>query len=64
MRSTIDLGHNLGLNVVAEGVEDEATFDLLGELGCDAAQGYYIARPMPVAALEQWLADSTWGRPS
>jgi EAL domain-containing protein (putative c-di-GMP-specific phosphodiesterase class I) len=61
VRSTSDLGHILGLSVVAEGVEDERTLDLLGEIGCDAAQGYFIARPMPVAALEQWLADSTWG---
>jgi diguanylate cyclase (GGDEF)-like protein/PAS domain S-box-containing protein len=64
VRSTSDLGHILGLSVVAEGVEDERTLDLLGEIGCDAAQGYFIARPMPVAALEQWLGDSSWGRPS
>jgi diguanylate cyclase (GGDEF)-like protein/PAS domain S-box-containing protein len=65
VRSTSDLGHILGLSVVAEGVEDERTLELLGDIGCDAAQGYYIARPMPVAALEQWLTDSTWrARPS
>jgi EAL domain-containing protein (putative c-di-GMP-specific phosphodiesterase class I) len=65
VRSTSDLGHILGLNVVAEGVEDERTLELLDDIGCDAAQGYYIARPMPVAGLEHWLAASTWGaRPS
>jgi diguanylate cyclase len=45
VRSTIDLGHNLGLTVVAEGVEDNATLDELGEYGCDLVQGYLIARP-------------------
>jgi diguanylate cyclase (GGDEF)-like protein len=47
VRSTIDLGHNLGLRVVAEGVEDMATLDRLRLLGCDLVQGYGIARPMP-----------------
>jgi len=44
VRSTSDLGHNLRLTVVAEGVEDEPTLELLGSYGCDAAQGYHIAR--------------------
>ena len=47
VRSTADLAHNLGLNVVAEGVEDQWTLDLLASFGCDQAQGYHIARPMP-----------------
>ncbi len=47
VRSTIDLGHNLGLRVVAEGVEDMATLDRLRLLGCDLVQGYGIAKPMP-----------------
>jgi diguanylate cyclase (GGDEF)-like protein len=47
VRSTIELGHALGLRVVAEGVEDLATLDALGQLGCDLAQGYFIAMPMP-----------------
>jgi diguanylate cyclase (GGDEF)-like protein len=47
VRSTSDLGHNLGLSVVAEGVENERTLQLLGAIGCDGAQGYHIARPMP-----------------
>jgi EAL domain-containing protein (putative c-di-GMP-specific phosphodiesterase class I) len=55
VRSTISLGHNLGLNVVAEGVEDEAAWRLLAEAGCDRAQGYYLARPMPAGDVVRWL---------
>jgi diguanylate cyclase (GGDEF)-like protein/PAS domain S-box-containing protein len=51
VRSTIELAHNLGLRVVAEGVEDEATARLLTELGCDEAQGYHLGRPQPAAAI-------------
>jgi EAL domain-containing protein (putative c-di-GMP-specific phosphodiesterase class I) len=47
VRSTIELGHALGLRVVAEGIEDEATLDLLRQLKCDFAQGYFISRPVP-----------------
>ena len=60
VRSTADLAHNLGLNVVAEGVEDQWTLDLLATFGCDQAQGYHIARPMPAAAFTGWLGDSSW----
>ena len=60
VRSTIDLGHNLGLTVVAEGVEDEDVWNKLGLLGCDAGQGYYMARPMPAMQLNNWLAESPW----
>jgi diguanylate cyclase (GGDEF)-like protein len=55
VRSTIDLGRNLGLNVVAEGVETEAVWEELGELGCDYAQGWFLGRPMPAAELAEWL---------
>jgi diguanylate cyclase (GGDEF)-like protein len=55
VRSTIDLGRNLGLSVVAEGVETEAVWDELTELGCDYAQGWYLGRPMPAAELAAWL---------
>jgi diguanylate cyclase len=55
VRSTIDLGHNLGLHVVAEGVENRDTWDQLAALGCDTAQGYHLGRPMPAADLERWL---------
>jgi EAL domain-containing protein (putative c-di-GMP-specific phosphodiesterase class I) len=54
--STIDLAHNLGLLVVAEGVEDAATAQLLRELGCDQMQGYYVSRPLDAAAFETWAA--------
>jgi EAL domain-containing protein (putative c-di-GMP-specific phosphodiesterase class I) len=46
VRSTIDLGHALGMRVVAEGIEDGATLELLRTLGCDLAQGYFIGRPL------------------
>jgi diguanylate cyclase (GGDEF)-like protein len=51
VRSTIDLAHNLGLRVVAEGVEDYETWVQLAELGCDMAQGYYVSRPVPAGQL-------------
>lgn len=53
VRSTIDLAHELGLRVVAEGVEDQATLRLLHSMGCDFAQGYFVGRPMPADALRQ-----------
>jgi diguanylate cyclase (GGDEF)-like protein len=55
VRSVVDLGHNLGLQIVAEGVEDHQTWDQLAQLGCDAAQGYFLARPMAPADLIAWL---------
>jgi EAL domain-containing protein (putative c-di-GMP-specific phosphodiesterase class I) len=57
VRTAIDLGHNLGLTVVAEGVEGEEHVDALRALGCDVAQGFHYARPMPAAQLSQLLAD-------
>ena len=63
VRSTIDLAHNLGLKVVAEGVEDQATLDLLDEYGCDEAQGYYFSPPLPSDALMSWLESSPFGLP-
>ena len=51
----VDLGHRLGRRVVAEGVEDEATWQLLQQLGCDSAQGYWMGRPMPAADFVPWL---------
>jgi len=58
--STIGLGHNLGLRVTAEGVEDGATWDRLAALRCDLAQGYYLGRPLPPADLLGWLEASPW----
>jgi len=49
VRSVIELGHSLGFVVTAEGVEDEASLALLRQFGCDYAQGYFIARPLPAA---------------
>jgi EAL domain-containing protein (putative c-di-GMP-specific phosphodiesterase class I) len=56
VRSTIDLAHNLGLSVVAEGVESAAAWLLLRELGCDEAQGYHMSRPLPLAELAAFAA--------
>ncbi len=61
VRSTVDLGHNLGLTVVAEGVETQLAWDKLKELGCDAAQGYFMGRPVASAELEKWIRQSPWG---
>jgi EAL domain-containing protein (putative c-di-GMP-specific phosphodiesterase class I) len=58
VRSTIELAHDLGLRVIAEGVEDQATWDLLVELGCDLAQGYHMSRPLPERELRRWLAEN------
>lgn len=55
VRSVVDLGANLGLRVVAEGVEDTETWHQLVRLGCDLAQGYLLARPMPLAQVGSWL---------
>ena len=57
VRSILDLGANLNLDVVAEGVETERVRDLLADLGCGAIQGYYLARPMAPDQLLGWLAD-------
>ena len=57
VRSTIELGHNLGLQLVAEGVEDLATWQLLLPLGCDVLQGYYISRPLPADRFGAWLRE-------
>ena len=58
VRSTVSLGHDLGLSVVAEGVEDDATWDRLRAFGCDLIQGYVVARPLFPAALAEWLDDA------
>jgi len=57
VRSVIDLAHNFDLRAVAEGVEDEATFSMLREMGCDAAQGYYAAPPMAAEDLILWWPE-------
>lgn len=62
VRSVVDLAHNLGLKVTAEGLEEGAAWGLLGELGCDIAQGYWIAKPMPAEQLPAWVA--AWVAPT
>jgi diguanylate cyclase (GGDEF)-like protein len=70
VRSTIDLAHNLGLKVVAEGVENQATQEKLALLGCDAAQGFHISRPLPADEITKRLNNPSpgllerWLRPS
>jgi diguanylate cyclase (GGDEF)-like protein/PAS domain S-box-containing protein len=61
VRTVIDLAHNLGKQVCAEGVENEVAWHALRMLGCDLAQGFWIARPMPAEELMQWLVRTSWG---
>jgi diguanylate cyclase (GGDEF)-like protein len=62
VESTVDLGHNLGLVVVAEGVEDDSTAAALDELGCDIAQGYHFAKPLTAGDFSEFLADRVAAR--
>ena len=57
VHSMIDLGHNLGLEVVAEGVEHRSDLEMLRRLGCDMVQGYYLSQPLPLADLLTWLDE-------
>ena len=59
VRSIIDLARNLGLEVVAEGVETLTAWDALRDMGCDTAQGYFISRPLPAEQLGAWLETVT-----
>jgi EAL domain-containing protein (putative c-di-GMP-specific phosphodiesterase class I) len=63
VRSTIDLTHALGLRMVAEGVEDEPTLDILRDLGCDLVQGWHLGRPMPAAEFEGFIEAGAPGGP-
>ncbi len=60
VKSTIELGHNLGLRVTAEGVEDRASLEILQNLGCDTGQGYFISRPIPAEEFEVFFTTSRW----
>jgi len=62
-RAASELGHELGLHVVAEGVETAAEWDLVRAIGCDSVQGYYIARPMRPEALLDWARNASWSSP-
>jgi diguanylate cyclase (GGDEF)-like protein len=64
VRSTINLAHDLGLTIIAEGVEDEPTLERLSELGCDRAQGYHLSRPMPADLFAEWLLPKRSVRPA
>lgn len=57
VNTTLQMGHNLGLEIVAEGIEDQATLDSLTSMKCDLAQGYHIARPMPESDFINWLEN-------
>ena len=60
VRSTIDLAHNLGLRVVAEGIESARHIALLRRLGCQLGQGFFIAEPLSIELLTRWLGESRW----
>jgi len=64
VRSTIDLAHNMGRHVVAEGVVDAEIYDLLEILGCDIVQGYHAGEPLPAAELEAWMTAAPWVLPA
>jgi EAL domain-containing protein (putative c-di-GMP-specific phosphodiesterase class I) len=61
VRSTIELGHNMGLTVIAEGVETIESLDILKNLGCDMGQGYYMSPPLPTEKFTRWVLESRWG---
>ena len=58
VKTTLDMAQNLGYRVVAEGVENQEMLDILKQLGCDTIQGYFLARPMPLAALLTWFTEN------
>jgi EAL domain-containing protein (putative c-di-GMP-specific phosphodiesterase class I) len=58
IKSIVDLGHSLGLRVTAEGVDDPSTLSYINSLGCDLAQGYFIARPMWGDAVRSWAEQN------
>lgn len=60
VKSTIDLAHNMGLKVVAEGIEDAITSDMLASLGCDFLQGYFICKPLAIELMIDWAKQSSW----
>ncbi|MBY0511591.1 MAG: EAL domain-containing protein [Rhodospirillaceae bacterium] len=60
VKSTIELGHNLGLRVTAEGIEDRASLEILQNLGCDTGQGYFISRPITAEDFETFFKTSRW----
>ena len=61
VKSVIDLAHALGMKVVAEGVDNEENLSVVSELGCEMAQGFYIARPMRCEVVQDWMTSYTSG---
>jgi len=61
VRSTIALAYNLGLRVIAEGVEDMTAVHILRQMGCDEIQGYFISKPKPWQELEPWISEYRLG---
>jgi len=61
IRAIVALGHGLGMRIVAEGVEDQATLELVERLGCDAAQGYHVSRPLAATDVLDWVHHTPWG---
>jgi len=62
VQSIINLAHNLEMRVVAEGIENQQTLDMLISMGCDHGQGYYIGRPMPIDEMPAWVEAANWRR--
>jgi len=62
VRSTIDLAHNMGHQVIAEGVDNEAALEMLAAMGCDLAQGFFISEALSAEAFESWLQATPWSR--
>jgi len=60
IETTINLAHRFNLNVVAEGIEDQGTLELLTQMNCDTAQGYFFTKPMPTGMLKDWLSSTSW----
>ena len=67
IRAIVDVAHNFGLAVVAEGMEDEATWQRMATLGCDMGQGYWLSRPLRPEAVPDWIRGrsiETWPQPN
>jgi EAL domain-containing protein (putative c-di-GMP-specific phosphodiesterase class I) len=64
VRSTVELCHALHMRAIAEGVEEVAVWDALAAIGCDAVQGYYVGRPLPVGEFPAWARASRWSQPT
>jgi len=60
VKSTIELAHNLGYDVVAEGIENEDVYKLLQQYGCNIGQGFFMSKPLPIDEIEQWLNEKKW----